>query len=468
MYIGVQLLLFVLMLPLALSWIAGDTLVLYPAEAGYGEFSALLLIIHVFTSVRIVVLSTNLIDNIGQICFYTFIYIWIVLIPSMQMYQETWPLEVFVGVETNVFVLEIVAISILAFEAGNWTKNSRRYFAFESKAVVPKNAVIYLFFGGYSLSFTYFVLSIGDVSLLLGARVNSYAAVFENNTAKLVADALFRTPIVVLCQVFFSLFLAGMHRRVVMFWPMAFASTLMLLVSNFPTAQARGRIGSVLVAFIVIWIVHQRPRLARWFPTIMCAGVLIIFPLLSQTRRQVDWESLSLGGVRQAYFQGSFDAYQMLGVIIDYTNTHGSQWGRQFLGALLFWVPRSVWPDKPIGTGAQVATDLGLSFTNLSAPLWSEAYINFGLIGVLVTFFALGRVSGAIGGAFLDKSGAHMIFGSFFVGFQILLLRGDLMSSFTLLLPFMICVAAMFWKSERVSVFRMLANTGMKHAERDY
>ena len=61
---------------------------------------------------------------------------------------------------------------------------------------------------------------------------------------------------------------------------------------------------------------------------------------------------------------------------------HGMQWGRQLLGALLFFVPSAVWSGKPLASGIFIANYLianySMWFTNLSAPLIAEGYLDFG------------------------------------------------------------------------------------------
>jgi hypothetical protein len=68
------------------------------------------------------------------------------------------------------------------------------------------------------------------------------------------------------------------------------------------------------------------------------------------------------------------------------------QLGHQLLGSLLFFVPSSVWTGKPPATGIFLAKYLinhySMWFTNLSAPLVAEGYLDFGWLGVLL--YALG------------------------------------------------------------------------------
>jgi len=63
---------------------------------------------------------------------------------------------------------------------------------------------------------------------------------------------------------------------------------------------------------------------------------------------------------------------------------------KQFAGVLLFWVPRTLWTTKPVDTGGYIAAGRGYSFTNLSAPLWIEFYLNGSWLLLAVGMFALG------------------------------------------------------------------------------
>lgn len=73
--------------------------------------------------------------------------------------------------------------------------------------------------------------------------------------------------------------------------------------------------------------------------------------------------------------------------------------GKSYLGMLLFFVPRAVWPEKPRSVGAYAIADIagrnyGLDgfYEGAGAPIGAtaEAYWNFGVPGVLVVFICFG------------------------------------------------------------------------------
>ena len=84
-----------------------------------------------------------------------------------------------------------------------------------------------------------------------------------------------------------------------------------------------------------------------------------------------------------------------------YVEEFGISWGNQLLGAILFFVPRSIWPSKPLGTGhtAIVALDQHY-FSNVSAPLIAEGYVNFGIVGVVLFALAAGWIFRKLDSAF--------------------------------------------------------------------
>jgi hypothetical protein len=115
---------------------------------------------------------------------------------------------------------------------------------------------------------------------------------------------------------------------------------------------------------------------------------------------------------------------------------------RQIFGSVLFFVPRSFFPNKPSDTGVELARALGLRFQNLSAPWILEAYANARLVGVVLVGLTLGFTLTKID----LKSSSDLkgyLLGALTSGFLFILLRGSLLQAtgrivFTLFLVFLI------------------------------
>ena len=138
-----------------------------------------------------------------------------------------------------------------------------------------------------------------------------------------------------------------------------------------------------------------------------------------------------------------FDSYQQIANTVALVDREGLQFGRQIAGAVLFWVPRSLWSDKPLSTGEYVGEQTGHAFTNLSAPLWMEFYIDGGLLLVFLGFLGYGLVVRT-----LDEwnqwskghGGARVVslLVPVYAGYQFFLLRGSLMPAIAYLTPIVI------------------------------
>ena len=113
------------------------------------------------------------------------------------------------------------------------------------------------------------------------------------------------------------------------------------------------------------------------------------------------------------------------------TGKFGYSWGNQILLPAFFWVPRSIWKSKPIGTPDMVAENANFGSINVSSPLWVEGFINFGIPGLILFLYLFGRTA-----RLADESLAHKdirlpfstIISSFFAANTFILLRGDLTS----------------------------------------
>jgi hypothetical protein len=169
---------------------------------------------------------------------------------------------------------------------------------------------------------------------------------------------------------------------------------------------------------------------------------LLLMPALNLGRRSAEFDIAMLTpqvrSINTNLTSSDFDAYVNLALINKLIDFEGVTYGRQLLGALLFWVPRSFWTDKPFGSGWYMAETLGLPFRNISAPLPAEALINFGLFGL--PFVAM------LFGALIYRTDHHYFLGQngrppqrfqiidciypFWLGLVVFITRGDLLNGF--------------------------------------
>lgn len=139
-----------------------------------------------------------------------------------------------------------------------------------------------------------------------------------------------------------------------------------------------------------------------------------------------------------------YDTWSNFMAAIKYSEINSIIYGRQLIGVLLFWDPRSMWPSKPIGSGAFVAENMLMTrydfwFTNISMPFPGEGYVNFGVIGIILFAFILSLVS-KLTDEFYKYNDLRLIL-SLYVSFHmVFMLRGDLMSSFAYLVGILLAM----------------------------
>lgn len=205
---------------------------------------------------------------------------------------------------------------------------------------------------------------------------------------------------------------------------------LLAVLSIFPLGVARFYAAAIYIPLLLITTPFIRRK--NMFSLFFIGGLLIVFPFLNQFRHFSAETSLKFGLNFDMFAEGHFDSYQNFALIV---TENIITWGRQLLGVALFWVPRTFWPTKPVGSGHHIAEELSMSFSNISANYFAEGYINFGFLGIILFVVFLAWFT-----ARMDNLYWKMVHGSknnFFrviyylmLGMLFFIMRGDLLSSF--------------------------------------
>lgn len=245
---------------------------------------------------------------------------------------------------------------------------------------------------------------------------------------------------------YFSLLSVWLFRKKQITLPWLLTVLACCVFVNFPLSLARYYAAclylSLVLSFQVKWLERRHT-----FSMLLIAGLLIVFPVLSLTRysgADLTMHARNLKTIYGGAFQtGDFDAYTSVCKTYQYIAGHGITWGKQLLTVLLFFVPRSVWPAKSVGSGALMYDPTLENFHNYSSAFYAEGLINFGDLGALI-FIAFFAIAGCAYDRWYAraKSAPALHFGTIFypVGMTMsfFMLRGDLLSSFAYLTGFFI------------------------------
>lgn len=169
-----------------------------------------------------------------------------------------------------------------------------------------------------------------------------------------------------------------------------------LLLTDFPTALPRYG-AAVVYGGLALLFVPALTKRKGLFALLFLVAFVFVFPSINVFRSDgfsfaLFAEALvrSIANLPQGFLGGDYDAYSMLARSIDYLGAVGCSWGFQFVGVLLFFIPRAIWPSKPVGTGYMISQAQGQAFNNVSCPLPAEMLVNFGFVGMLAAAFLFG------------------------------------------------------------------------------
>ena len=228
-------------------------------------------------------------------------------------------------------------------------------------------------------------------------------------------------------------------------------ATACLLICCFPTSLSRYAMAAVYAGIMIILI--DKTRKGRWFITVFILGLVVIFPAIDIFRSVYSLEQASdfwrvvEEKIQQVYTSGDYDAYSMFINVRRYVGFFDFSYGKQLLGALLFFFPRSIWSSKPIGTGHTVFTALHPEFTNVSAPLLAEGFMDFGVFGVAIYAIVAGAITSWADRKYWASdnplSKERIVYPFLIIQF-FFLLRGDMMSGGAYLIARMVMGLAIY------------------------
>lgn len=223
---------------------------------------------------------------------------------------------------------------------------------------------------------------------------------------------------------------------------------LFLLLLNAATPVSISRFSTAVMYLPLIFFsrfIFIRPL----YNIILLVSLIIVFPLLHLLRlpdfflrKGSDFYEYWLS----IFYSGDFDSYQSLMLALGGDLV---TFGHQLLGPLLFFVPRNLWPGKPVGSGEYISEAVGLSFGNISASFLTEGYVNFGLIGVYLFSTILGilvaRLDSNFWSAPVTKRSILMRARYLYsIPAIFFMMRGDLLSAFSSFVGIMLAVELVY------------------------
>jgi hypothetical protein len=402
----------------------------------------------VVSGFRLALLSFRSRRNFVQLTFWVFVYCWLGLAGSAQIKSNhlPWYDESLKPKETLSVVLTIL-VGLATYQAGIYYQLHRRESRSDtrSRLTIPDTQRFVI------LTLVSVVTSFASIQYQGGLQIafQTRAEVAQRSSKAEKMESLLETNLqhappmaALIVTVYLLLAEAPLISR-----PLLKVAVSILvgynLIANYPPSLPRVAFGQDILS-IALLVVCKRPRIKPFVMVALVLSLVYLFPYLDYFRSsegygQSDIESPSVQLTRKE----DYDAFQMISNTQRVTETAGFDYGYHIVGSFLFFVPRSIWHAKPFGTGQSVGELLQYRNTNLSSPLWAELYFAGGLVAVAAGFFLYGRLTTNIERVGNASGLSPMaVYLSFAAGYQIFLLRGELLSGIAYAVPSLLIFSA--------------------------
>ncbi len=224
----------------------------------------------------------------------------------------------------------------------------------------------------------------------------------------IISKVLFSLPLagIAMCTMYFRKKKKKPTNWLVILVAMIIFLTLLLIFKN-PFMEKRSGLGPVYFCLLFLFIPkllnsNIKTTLALYASMILIMPLLAIFTHVNASFSEVlEKPSLITKALNSETLLSNFntlhfDAYANFLATQEYASIDGFSKGEQLGSAFFFFVPRSIWESKPITTGQLVGNHLiekhDFWFNNLSNPYISEAYLNFGIVGIILFAFVFAYV----------------------------------------------------------------------------
>lgn len=219
------------------------------------------------------------------------------------------------------------------------------------------------------------------------------------------------------------------------FLPLFIISIFVLILKN-PLVEHRNGYGLIYLSccwFAFAPYLNSSSRLYAFILSIFA----IFFPLgaMLNPQRFIS-EQFNFKDLFVNYYNTiNYDSWANVAGSIEYVSREGLQYGYQLLSTILFWFPRSIWEGKGVASGQLLGEFMeqkhAMWMTNISFPIMSEGYVDFGILGIIIFATTFAIISSKLDYIISNTKKPEYFFLALLISFSyIFLIRGPLLSSF--------------------------------------
>lgn len=189
--------------------------------------------------------------------------------------------------------------------------------------------------------------------------------------------------------------------------PIFLAGIAISTIIQFILTGSRSSLFTPMALLLTVWMFHKQ-QVPTTRAVMLGFLAVLLLGVLGEVRRSgqggsVDFTALTNFSIQEAWEKSQQELFMReigsdMAVAALVPDPHNYLYGTTYIAALTFWLPRSIWPDKPRGAGAHAAAILygdrstASDYTGASYPISGafEAYWNFSYPGVFMSFTLFG------------------------------------------------------------------------------
>ncbi|MDQ0800085.1 hypothetical protein [Arthrobacter sp. SLBN-112] len=402
-----------------------------PYDSSDGRYVGPLLVT-IFSACAYSVVLASRARQLFSMTFWLFVYVFLGVAPMIQLRlgQDT-NTAVNINHDLDWQTTAVVLVGCLAFLTAWLFRGKPEDMALKLRELNSRKVNVLTL--AVILIFAYYASKLGVANLFVSRLQLDFirgVAWPDRSTATLVSGAAQMGLLVaVVAQIHVAKARKAAGERVAVLLPLVAGVCLLICVN--PISSPRYVFGTVLLALLASMGAFSTLGRFRIGALAAIFGMVYLFPIMDMFRTSLTPNAKSQNPL-EAMLSGDFDSWSQVTNSIEYVDSYGHTWGSQMLGVLFFWLPRSVWPGKPVDTGSLLADFKLYDFRNLSAPLWGELLVNGGWVALLLGMVLVGVIVRRLDRTTeltLQTSSVPGVLGSILPFYMLILLRGSLLQS---------------------------------------
>jgi oligosaccharide repeat unit polymerase len=239
--------------------------------------------------------------------------------------------------------------------------------------------------------------------------------------------------------------------------PLIIASLLICLFFKNQFIENRSGFGT---AFLLLFMVIAKKYLNsnRKIIVFFLIVIFILFPIGEIISLYRNLHIPSYDKFFNAFNSVHYDSWANGAGIIDFVNKTDYQYGKQLLGSIFFWVPRSLWESKSIASGQLLGIYLVENYhhwmINIASPIMFEGYIDFGYVGVVLFALLLAIASEILDRMYSSNNTELFILASYISISYFFILRGPLLSSLAYTIGNSVAIITGIWLVNKFCLYK--------------